>query len=131
MAKTIATLLGAVLLLVGIVGFVSPNFLGAHLNVVHNCVHIVTGALSLYFGLAGTLAAARAFDLAFGAVYALLGVAGFIAGTGDDRMLNLGGLLHLGMRDHAIHILLGVVYLIGGLLTKAVVANNGRDRAAG
>ena len=131
MAKTIATLLGAVLLLVGIVGFVSPNFIGAHLNMAHNLVHIVTGALSLYFGLAGTLAGARAFDLAFGAVYALLGVAGFIAGAGDDRMLNFGDILHLGMRDHAIHILLGVVYLIGGLMTKAVVTNNGRDRAAG
>ena len=126
MAKTIATILGIGFLLVGIVGFISPGLLGMHLNTTHNLVHIITGAVSLYFGLAGTLSAARTFDIAFGAVYALLGVAGFVAGSGDDRMLNLGPLM-LGTPDHAVHVLLGVIYLIGGLLTKADVRNVARD----
>ena len=126
MAKTIATLLGIGFLLVGIVGFISPGLLGMHLNTSHNLVHIITGAVSLYFGLAATLSAAKTFDIAFGAVYTLLGVAGFIAGSGDDRMLNVGPLM-LGTPDHAVHILLGVIYLIGGLLTKADVRHAARD----
>ena len=126
MAKTVATILGAVFLLAGIAGFVAPNMLGFHLNTAHNLVHIITGAVSLYFGLSGTLSSARTFDIAFGAVYALLGVAGFIAGSGDDRMLNLGPLM-LGTVDHGFHIITGVIYLIGGMLTKGSVRDTVRD----
>jgi hypothetical protein len=121
MAKTIATILGVVFLLVGIVGFVSHNFLGTHLNTTHNLVHIVSGALALYFGLAGSLAAARTFDIVFGVVYGLLGVGGFLLGSGSDRMLAIDDLLMLGTMDHIVHILLGVLFLIGGLMTKAAV----------
>jgi hypothetical protein len=128
MAKTIATLLGVVLILVGIIGFfVGPadamhaNFIGTHLTTSHNLVHIITGAIALYFGMAATLSAARLFCIVFGVVYALLGVCGFLLGTGEDRMFDmLGSLgLHLGTMDHVVHILLGVVFLAGGLMTKA------------
>ena len=123
MAKTIAKLLGVVFILVGLIGFVSPGFLGTHLSLAHNLVHLISGALALYFGFAATLSAARLFCIVFGIVYALLGVAGFALGTGDDRMFEalapLG--LHLGTMDHLVHILLGVVFLIGGFLTKADV----------
>ena len=124
MAKTIAKLLGVVFILVGLIGFVSPGFLGTHLSLAHNLVHLISGALALYFGFAATLSAARLFCIVFGIVYALLGVAGFALGTGDDRMFEalapLG--LHLGTMDHLVHILLGVVFLIGGFLTKADIA---------
>jgi hypothetical protein len=123
MAKTIAKLLGVVFVLVGLCGFVMPNLLGTHLNLTHNLVHLISGALALYFGFAATLSAARLFCIVFGIVYALLGVAGFLLGTGEDRMFealaSLG--LHLGTMDHLVHILLGVVFLIGGFLTKADV----------
>jgi hypothetical protein len=130
MAKTIATILGIVLILVGIIGFfvgpasaTTPNFIGTHLTTSHNLVHIITGAISLYFGLAASLSAARTFDIVFGIVYALLGVAGLALGTGPDRMFDaLGSLgLHFGTADHGVHILLGVVFLVGGFLTKPVV----------
>ncbi|HYY95789.1 MAG TPA: DUF4383 domain-containing protein, partial [Pyrinomonadaceae bacterium] len=75
MAKTIATILGVVFILVGIVGFLvgptnatTPNFIGTHLNTPHNLVHIISGALALYFGMAGTLSAARLFCIIFGIV---------------------------------------------------------------
>ena len=121
MAKTIAKILGVVFVLVGLCGFVAPGLLGAHLTPVHNVVHLVSGAVALYFGFAGTLGAARLFDIIFGIVYGLLGVAGFLLGSGPDRMFNVAGLLHLGTMDHVIHILLGVIFLIGGFLTKADV----------
>lgn len=119
MAKRIATILGIVFLLVGVLGFVAPRLLGAHLDTPHNLVHIISGAVSLYFGLAGSLSGARLFCIVFGIVYLLLGVVGFLLGTGDDRMFNVAGLLHLGTMDHLIHIALGAIYLIGGFLTKA------------
>jgi uncharacterized membrane protein HdeD (DUF308 family) len=128
MAKTIAKILGVVFILVGLCGFLMPNLLGAHLSTSHNLVHLISGALSLYFGFAASLSAARLFCIVFGIVYGLLGIAGFLLGTGDDRMFEalapLG--LHLGTMDHLIHILLGVLFLIGGFLTRADL-NGARD----
>ena len=133
MAKTVATILGVVFILVGLIGFVMPGFLGTHLSLAHNLVHIISGAIALYLGLKGTLSAARTFCLVFGAVYLLLGIAGFLLGGGgqhtvagvpaahgtDSRLLAvLPGTLELGSMDHTVHVLLGVVFLIGGLLTK-------------
>ena len=117
MAKTVCKILGVVFLLVGIAGFASPNLLGAHLNAAHNVVHLVSGALALYFGFAGSLSAAKTFALVFGVVYLGLGVLGFGIGAGQDRMWTLGPLT-FGQADHGIHILLGVVFLAGGLFTK-------------
>jgi hypothetical protein len=120
MAKTIATILGVVFILVGIIGFISPGFLGTHLSPTHNIVHLVSGAISLYFGLAATLSAARMFTIIFGVIYGLLGIVGFALGTGPDRMFealaSLG--LHLGTMDHVVHILLAIVFLAGGLVTR-------------
>ena len=124
MAKTICKLLGVVFVLVGIVGFVMAkdatgrDALGTHLTTAHNLVHIISGLIALYFGFSASLSAARGFCLAFGAVYLLLGVVGFITGKGDDRMLAIDDLLMLGTRDHAIHILLGILFLVGALMTK-------------
>lgn len=113
MAKTIASIVGVVFILVGIAGFAQPHLLGAHLSTVHNVIHIVSGALSLYFGVKGTLAQARNFCIIFGIVYGLLGVVGLVVGE-----LNLPGLM-LGKIDHYIHVAIGVLYLIGGFMTKA------------
>src|SRR5205809_7321689 len=117
MAKTVATLVGVVFIAVGIVGFFSPNLLGAHLGKAHNGIHLVSGALSLYFGTKGSVGSARQFCIIFGLVYGLLGVVGFLVGTGPDHMLELPKLM-LGTRDHIIHIAIGVLYLIGGFTTK-------------
>src|SRR6185503_14295722 len=113
MAKTVAKILGLVLLLVGVLGFTTVlKPLGANLNPAHNAVHIASGIIALYFGFAGTLSAARAFDLLFGAVYLLLGVCGYLLGNAADKMLHLGP-LHLGSMDHIIHIAVGALFLIG------------------
>ncbi len=135
MAKTICKILGVVFLLVGIVGFVMPGFLGTHLSIVHNLVHLISGAVALYLGFAGTLSAARLFCIVFGIVYLLLGICGFLFGSSqastiagmamgpDPRLWRvIPGQLELGQMDHIVHLLLGIVFLIGGFLTKAEVA---------
>ncbi len=117
MAKTVCKILGVVFLLVGLIGFAKPDLAEAHLTPVHNVVHLVSGAIALYFGFAGTLSGAKAFSLVFGVVYLALGILGFALGTPPERMWTVGP-LHLGQADHAIHVLLGVVFLAGGLFTK-------------
>ena len=119
MAKTVCKILGVVFLLVGVVGFAAPRLLSAHLFPAHNVVHIVTGIAALYFGFAGTLAAAKIFSLVFGVVYLALGILGMALGTGDDKMWIVGP-LEFGQADHGLHILLGAVFLAGGLFTKRV-----------
>lgn len=119
MAKTVCKILGVVFLVVGICGFFAPHLLGAHLTPPHNLVHLVSGALALYFGFAGSLSGAKTFCLIFGIVYLALGFLGmFVFGVGADKMWNVLGVLELGKVDHLIHILLGVIFLGGGLFTK-------------
>jgi len=117
MAKTVCKIMGVVFLLVGIAGFANQGLLGAHLTPPHNVVHIVTGVIALYFGFAGSLSAAKAFSLVFGVVYLGLGICGLAFGNGAEHMWVVGP-LHLGQVDHGIHILLGVIFLGGGLFTK-------------
>lgn len=131
MAKTICTILGVVFILVGIVGFLQSGFLGTHLSPLHNVVHLVSGAVALYFGLKGTLSGAKLFCLVFGVVYLLLGVAGFLLGGAgnhtisgidhgaDSRLLSIiPGQLELASMDHTVHVLLGLVFLVGGLMSR-------------
>src|SRR5215216_4946614 len=120
MAKTVCKILGVVFLLVGVIGFADPNLLHAHLTPAHNVIHIVSGAIALYFGFAGTLSGAKMFSLVFGVVYLALGILGLVLGTGPDRDWHIGGLLHFGTADHGIHCLLGVIFLAGGLFTRRV-----------
>jgi len=136
MAKTICKILGVVFILVGIIGFLAPGLLGMHLSLAHNLVHLISGALALYFGFAGTLSAARLFCIVFGVVYGLLGVAGFLLGstgahgaagvpaghhgaTDSSLWALLPGSLELASMDHIVHILLALVFLVGGFLTRA------------
>ena len=133
MAKTIATILGVAFLVVGVLGFIAPGLGGFHLSLVHNLVHIISGAVALYLGLKGTLASARLFCIVFGVVYGLLGVAGYVLGTDQphtvggvpahgtdpDLLRVIGGQLELAAMDHGLHVLLGIIFLVAGLLTKA------------
>jgi hypothetical protein len=105
------------LLLVGIAGFLKQDLLGMHLTTLHNIVHLLTAAIALYFGFAGTASAARTFCIAFGAIYLLLGILGFIA---PDIVANIIGHTMAAddslAPDNSVHLLLGAVFLVVGLL---------------
>lgn len=116
MAKTICTILGIVFILVGLAGFAKHDLLGAHLSAAHNVIHLVSGAIALFLGLKGSLSAAKMFCIIFGAVYLLLGIVGFLLGTGDGKIFALGP-LELGTMDHIIHVALGIIFLAGGFMT--------------
>ena len=99
-----------------------------HLSLAHTVIHLVSGALAIWFGTTKvSLGAAKSFAITFGLVYGLLGVAGFLlgqpgtahVGPEDARMWALiPGQLELGTMDHIVHIVLGAAFLIGGLTTK-------------
>src|SRR5437879_6031959 len=130
MAKTFATVLGVIFVLLGIMGFINHGFFGMHLSNAHNWIHLISGFIALYFGSATDLRAARSFDYAFGTFYLLLGIFGFLLGrpgiapassgnmTADSRLWSvIPGTLELGSADHTVHILLGILFIIGAAMT--------------
>jgi len=125
MAKAICKILGVVFLIIGLLGFVSTNFLGMHLSSFHNIIHLISAALALYFGFAASPSAARTFSLVFGAIYLLLGALGFTAPGPVIRLLQAhhtpGGLRSLAA-DNIVHLLLGAIFVIAGLARAPHVA---------
>ncbi len=132
MLRTVLVIMGAAFILIGLVGFVSNNLAGTHLTLMHNLIHLVSGAASLYFGLKASRPAAKIFALAFGAMYMALAVAGYSfgmtatttlpAGTAEgynDHMFRLiPGVFELGTTDHVLHFIIGAVFIIAAALTR-------------
>ncbi|HEY6066706.1 MAG TPA: DUF4383 domain-containing protein [Thermoanaerobaculia bacterium] len=124
MAKTLCKLLGVVLLIVGLCGFAAPHLLGMHLTPIHNIVHLLTAAIALYLGFAGSAQGAKTFCAVFGAIYLLLGILGFAAPDVVAQIIGHPGPLTSGelTPDNAVHLLLGIVFLAAGLMRPAVAA---------
>jgi hypothetical protein len=96
-----ATIVGAVLLLVGILGFFSAPVLGLFdVNALHNVVHLITGAVFLWAGVWGGMAAAQGTNRWLGIIYLVVAVLGFL---GFASFLAVNG------ADNWLHLLLGVV----------------------
>lgn len=110
---------GALLVLVGLFGFVAPGFLGLHLSPAHNLVFLFSGAASIYFSLFTPQASGRAFCIILGAFYDLLGLVGFLAGGLTSTMTIIPEWLVLGAMDHLAHIILGAVYLTVGWVSES------------
>lgn len=110
MAKKVSIILGIVFVVVGILGFISNPLIGDggyfHTDTVHNIVHIVIGLVLLAFANATTV-------LVVGVVYLLLAVIGFIAG-GDTLLW----IVESNSADNWLHLVLGVVMVVLGLVTK-------------
>jgi uncharacterized protein DUF4383 len=124
MARTLCKLLGVVLLIVGLVGFAMPNLLGMHLTPIHNIIHLLTAAIALYLGFAGSAEGAKTFCAVFGAIYLLLGILGFAAPGVVASVIGHPGPVSSGdlIPDNAVHLLLGIVFLAAGLMRPAAVA---------
>ena len=118
--KTAALILGLIFLAVGLLGFVPNPIVGEshnalfHADAVHNGVHIVSGILFLLVALAAP-ARAGLFLKVFGVVYLLLGILG-MATIGSEGMTELLGFLPVNGADNYLHIGLGIVIFLAGLL---------------
>ena len=76
-------ILGAILILVGLIGFVNNPIFGLFgVNVLHNLIHIVTGAALVYGGMAGG-STMGLIARVFGIIYAIVTVGSFVPGLND------------------------------------------------
>ncbi len=106
MARSFALVLGVILLLVGILGYVMNPTGGLLLGVfavdsTHNAIHLATGIAGIAAALMGW---ARVFCQVFGVVYLLVGVLGLIATDSTGMLL---GILHNNTADTFLHLAIG------------------------
>ena len=120
--RIVATVFGAVYLLVGLLGFVVTGGVGFisnegglllgifEVNPLHNIAHLLIGAALLVAGLANARAA-KGVNITVGAVYLLLGIVGFF-------LSGPANILALNVPDHFLHLGSAVVLLGVGLGTE-------------
>ncbi len=121
-ARGYSALVGVVLVVVGLLGFVSNPLVGDASSTgdplfvtgaVHNLVHLLTGALALYiaFGLRGESQSMGV--IGFGVLYLVIFVLTIISG-------DLFGILNYKVNalDHLLHLALGVVSIGVGLMGR-------------
>ena len=127
-SKTAALLIGLVFILVGILGHFDNPIIGPshdaifHTDGVHNIVHLVSGALFLFVALAMP-ASAPVFLKIFGIVYLLLGVLGLFT-IGSEGTTKLLGFLHVNGADNWLHIALGLIIFLAGMIKPRRTALN-------
>lgn len=105
---------GIVFVLVGILGFVPNPLVAPHgvfaVNVAHNLVHVLTGAVFLAAAIRFADKADTVFKVV-GAAYVLVTIVGFL--TPGSMLL---GLVHINQADRWLHLGLAVVILAAGFV---------------
>ena len=133
--RLVATIFGAVYILVGLLGFAVTGGVGFiategglllgifEVNPLHNIAHLLIGAALLIAGLASARAA-KTVNIVVGATYLLLGIVGFfLVGTA----LNI---LALNTFDHFLHLASAIVLLGVGLAAERGVRSELSSRTA-
>jgi hypothetical protein len=130
MFRKLSFLFGAIFIAVGILGFVPGVTSGEHLlgifhvNAAHNVVHLLTGLVAVVAG-ATSGHAARLFFRAFGVIYGLVAILGFM--NGSEPIL---GLISNNSADTWLHAGIAVVSLFIGFGLKEAAASKTHLRAA-
>jgi uncharacterized membrane protein HdeD (DUF308 family) len=118
--KLVATVFGAVFVLVGLLGFVMDPILGIfQTSLLHNLVHLLSGAALLAAAFIDNGRNARMGLLVLGVVYALVTVLGFFAPDLVNTLL--GGTateLALDQADNFLHLILAAALIAVPLLFK-------------
>jgi hypothetical protein len=124
--RLIATVFGAVYLLVGLVGFAvtsgvsffsteGANLIIFEVNPLHNVIHLTIGAALLYAGVKD-IQLARTVNTAVGAVYLLVGILGLFLLSSPLNIIALNG------ADNVLHLASAVLLLGVGLSLDKVPA---------
>lgn len=117
--RLIATIFGAVYLLVGLLGFFVTSgigFFATHganlivfaVNPLHNVIHLAIGAALLIAGLK-SVPAAKSVNTTVGAVYLLVGILGLFLLTTPANIIALNG------ADNVLHLASALLLLAVGL----------------
>jgi hypothetical protein len=137
-AQWFSYIFGAVLVLVGLLGFLVDSTFDTgqpldgddlfglfEINGIHNVVHILSGLFLL--ALAGKRKSAKTGAIAFGVIYGIVALIGLINGK------HVLSLFPVNPYDNVLHIVLAATSLAAGLISKANdedgYARNGGGRA--
>lgn len=103
--KIYALILGIILAVFGVLGFVQSPILGLFgVNAFHNVLHIIAGGFGIYVGLKGV---GPGYNKTIGWIGVGLFVLGFIPGINTL----LQNLIELNMGDNILHVVIGLVSL--------------------
>ena len=115
--RIVATVIGVVFLLLGVIGLVFDathgSILGFEVDLVHNLVHLLTGILGLAAAFTGW---SRRFNQVFGIIYLLLGLAGLVPALYFGHRLL--GLMHVNAADNVLHLIVGLVAAAVGFFVR-------------
>lgn len=113
LVKMLTWILGIVLLLIGILGFIlpSPLFGLFEVDMVHNIVHILSGVVAI-IAVSTSESYARLFLIVFGIIYGVVTILGFTMG-GD-----ILGLFHANTADNYLHAGISLACLAVGFGSK-------------
>lgn len=112
LAKIYVVLSGAILVVVGIVGFFQHEMFNLTFPPAHNVFHLVSGVIALWAGFGKNVDGPRRFGLTFGTIYTLVAIAGFAG------MRDLGPMqLDLNTHFNFIHLGVGLLSLVAGLIS--------------
>ncbi len=118
MAKKLAVLFGIVFVLVGVLGFIPNPIVGSTAlfvtDTLHNIVHLLIGVVLLIVAMSAPEKSSLWLKI-FGVIYLLLAVLGFILVPSGGALL---GLVMMNTADHWLHVVLGVVLLIAGIVSN-------------
>lgn len=116
MAKNFALILGVGLLAAGLGGSLTGghnhNLIIFGINFAHNLVHILSGALALLAAVVSERYA-KGYCLAFGIVYGLVTIGGFLNVAAVVQLLNLN------VADNVLHLAISAACLWVGTRAKA------------
>jgi uncharacterized membrane protein YuzA (DUF378 family) len=128
--RLLATVFGAVYVLVGLAGFAVTGFgdfagtntgdklIVFEINPLHNIVHLAIGALLLFASRA--VSTAKGANTLVGAVYLLVGIVGLFILDSSANILSLNS------ADNVLHLASAIVLLGVGLSQDKAVARDGR-----
>lgn len=117
--KTLAIVLGLVLIVFGILGFIPglvqdgklfDVFAVSHM---YNLFYIISGGIALLCGISGSIAS-KIYFIIFGIIFLIVAILGFMVGEG--MVLNL---LPVNQADNILNIVIAVISLYFGFFFKA------------
>ena len=134
-AQIWARLIGTVLVVAGVLGFLYSSSFGSpgdtdavlgilDVNGFHNLVHIATGALGLL--MAGSYSGARLYCFLLAAAYAAVAIWGFVLGDGGAIL----SIVPVNTEDNVLHTGIAIVSLAVGVGTSSAPAPSAIENPA-
>ena len=116
MAKTLAIVFGIVFVLVGVLGFMDTGLVGEmglfQTNALHDIVHLLFGLILLVVAFTAPMKSGMWLKT-LGIIYLVLAVLGFLMIPAGGDLL---GLVTMNTADHWLHVLLGIVLILAGMM---------------